>query len=194
MNQRAFLLVSAVALFIATPVHAMTRDELLNAMNKCMAVADNSERLACYDALKPQVREALAQTPEQAAKEESSSWFGLDNLFGGKPAPQVEPKQFGSDQLPAAAQAKVNPPQITTIRELDSITATLTDYALTATGRFIVFLDNGQVWQQSESDTDTIHFRHDPKDNKVTISRGLMGTYDLKLNTANHIYKVRRQK
>jgi uncharacterized protein YgiB involved in biofilm formation len=194
MNQRAILLVAAAALFIAAPVHATTRDDLLKAVNTCMAIAGNAERLACYDALKPQVQAALAETPEQVAKEESSSWFGLDHLFGGKPAPQVEPKQFGSDQLPPAEQAKVMPPEIATIRELDTITATLTDYALTASGHFIVFLDNGQVWQQSEGDSDTIHFRHNPKDNTVSISRGIVGTYDLKLNTANQIYKVRRQK
>jgi hypothetical protein len=194
MNQRAILLVSMAALLIVAPAHAATRDDLLKAMDKCMAVADNAERLACYDALKPQVQAALALTPEQVAKEESSSWFGLDHLFGGKPAPQVEPKQFGSDQLPPAEQAKVMPPEVAIVRELDSISATLTDYALNSSGHFIVFLDNGQVWQQSEGDTDTIHFRHDPKDNKVRITRGLMGTYDLKLNTANQIYKVRRQK
>jgi hypothetical protein len=193
MNQRAILFVSA-ALFVAAPACAATRDDLLKAVNQCMAVADNVERLACYDALKPQVQAALAKTPEEVAKEESSSWFGLDHLFGGKPAPQVEPKQFGSDQLPPAEQAKVMPPEVTIVRELDSITATLTDYALTSSGHFIVFLDNGQVWQQSEGDSDAIHFRHDPKDNKVSITRGLMGTYDLKLNNANHIYKVRRQK
>src|SRR5436190_14300218 len=104
MNQRAIFLVSAAALFIAAPVHAATRDDLLKAMNKCMEVADNAERLACYDALKPQLQAALAQTPEQVAKEESFNWFGLDHLFAGKAAPQVEPKQFGSDQLPPAEQ------------------------------------------------------------------------------------------
>lgn len=194
MNSRALLLGCALAVAATTPALATSRDDLLNAMNKCGAIADNTERLACYDGLKPQVQALLAQTPQEVAKEESSSWFGLDNLFGGRPAPQVEAKQFGSEKLPAKEQAKVNPPEINTIRELDSISATLTDYAYTHTGRFIVFLDNGQIWQQTEADTENVHFRHDPKDNKVTITRGMMLTYDLKLNTGNKLYKVRRQK
>lgn len=194
MNSRALLLGCALAVIATTPALAVSRDDLLKAMSKCVAITDNTERLACYDALKPQLQAALEQTPEQVAKEESSSWFGLDNLFGGRPAPQVEPKQFGSDQLPEKEQAKVNPPEINTIRELDSISATLTDYAYTHSGRFIVFLDNGQIWQQTEADTSDVHFRHDPKDNKVTITRGMMATYDMTLNTANRAYKVRRQK
>lgn len=194
MNSRAILLGALVGLAVAFPASAGPRDDVLAGMNKCVSVADDKERLACYDALKPQVQAAAAETPQQVAKEEGSSWFGLDHLFEGRPAPQVEPKQFGSDRLPAQEQAKVMPPAIAAAHDLESITATLTDFAFNHTDRFIVFLDNGQVWQQSDGDSDKAHFRTKPGDNTVIITRGMIGTYQLQIGTAKKIYKVTRIK
>jgi hypothetical protein len=197
MNSRTILFGLILAAAVMVPAAADQRGDLLNAMNKCVAIADDKARLACYDALKPQLQAALAEPAEQVAKEEGTSWFGLDHIFGGKDAPQTEPNQFGADRLPAEEQAKTNPPpppEATPVKELDSMTATLTDYALTPTGRFIVFLDNGQVWQEIEGDTATAHFKKNPKENTVTITRALLGSYALTINDLNQSYKVKRMK
>ena len=63
-----------------------------------------------------------------------------------------------------------------------------------AFGKFILFLDNGQVWQQIEGDADRANFHKDPKDNKVTIERGLIGSYNLMVNDSTRTYKVERIK
>ncbi|HEY1707509.1 MAG TPA: hypothetical protein VGG10_04545 [Rhizomicrobium sp.] len=197
MNSRAILFGIILVATVMAPAAADPRGDLLNAMNKCVAIADDKARLACYDALKPQLQAALAEPAAQVAKEEGTSWFGLDHIFGSSnETPQTEPKQFGADRLPPEEQAKVNPPppQVAAAKELDSITATLTDYALTPTGRFIVFLDNGQVWQEIEGDTATAHFKKNPKENIVTISRAFLGSYALTLNDLNQSYKVKRMK
>jgi hypothetical protein len=195
MNSRAILFGIVLATAVMAPAAADPRGDLLNAMNKCVAITGDKERLACYDALKPQLQAAIAEPAAQVAKKEGTSWFGLDHIFGSSTeTPQTEPKQFGSDRLPPEAQAKVNPPQATATKELDSITATLTDYALTPTNRFIVFLDNGQVWQEIEGDTGQAHFKKNPKENTVTITRALFGSYALTLNGLNQTYKVKRMK
>ena len=75
---------------------------------------------------------------------------------------------------------------------LESVTAGVTDYAMTPFGKFIVFLDNGQVWRQLDGDTGVAHFMRAAKDNKVTISRGLLGSYNLKINDSTATYKVKR--
>ncbi len=70
----------------------------------------------------------------------------------------------------------------------------MTDYSYTPFGKFIVFLDNGQVWRQQDGDSDRAHFSGDPRDNKVLISRGAFGSYNLQLNDAHHQFKVVRVK
>jgi hypothetical protein len=171
--------------------------DVLEALGKCASVADDHARLACYDALSPRVKDALAAPPavlpgnRAPSVEEQKSWFGfnLSGLFGASPEQQTTPQQFGSDRLPethakedAAAQA------------VDSITAGVTDYAYTPFGKFIVFLDNGQVWRQLEGDADHALFRKAAKDNKVTINRGLIGSYNLMINDSDKVFKVTRVK
>jgi hypothetical protein len=196
MNLRAMLVSVVVLAALSGPARADAQRDILEGMNKCSAIADDHERLTCYDALKPQLQAALA-TPPPVAKKDDSSWFGLDHIFGGdSERPQTEPKQFGSERLPPPEQAKVNPPppEAPKVQEIDSITATVTDYALTPTGRFVVFLDNDQVWQQIEGDTYKAHFKKNPKDNTVVISRAFLGSYALKINDLNQVYKVKRVK
>ncbi len=77
---------------------------------------------------------------------------------------------------------------------MNTITATVTDYSFTPFGKFIVFLDNGQIWRQQEGDADRAHFQGTPTDNKVILTRGAFGSYNLQLNDSHHQYKVIRVK
>jgi hypothetical protein len=149
----------------------------------------------------PRLRDALGTPPEALShpptKEEQQSWFGFNwgSVFGTSPDKQTTPKQFGSDQLPAPAapvtpEAGAPPPP----EVVDSISGTLTDYSFTPFGRFIVFLDNGQVWRQIQADTETAHFSRSAGDNTVTIERGAIGSYNLRINDSKKIFKVTRVK
>jgi hypothetical protein len=185
----------AVVLISATHTFAASRDDVLEALGKCAAVSDDKARLACYDALAPHAKEALATPPaalpanRAPTKEEQESWFGFDlsGLFGSSPAEQTTAQQFGSDQLP-----ETHAREQTAEHEVDSITANVTEYAYTPFGKFIVFLDNGQVWRQIEGDSD--HATFHKKDNKVEITRGLIGSYNLMINGSERVFKVDRVK
>jgi hypothetical protein len=195
---------AAAALFFAVPALAADQREVLEALGKCAGLADDKARLACYDGLAPQVKDALsappaavasAQPPGPPTEEQQKSWFGFDvgGLFGTAPAQQTTPQQFGSDKLPPPPP----PPPGTTPAQpppIDSITAGVTDYAINPFGKFIVFLDNGQVWKQEQGDADRAQFRKNPKDNKITISRGFIGSYNMTLNDSTKVYKVTRVK
>jgi hypothetical protein len=194
-----------VAVFCSSPCLAQTdaRDDALSAIAKCASLADDHARLGCYDAAAPKVKDAMAAPPLPAPAEpqpptpkEQESWFGLPDIFGGNGStPQTTPKQFGSDSLPPAPPpapkpgepAPPPPPEV-----IDSITAMVTDFAIHYDGRFIVFLDNGQIWQQLEGDT-TAHFRKGTTF-KIIISRGLLSSYNLELASGSSIYKVKRLK
>ena len=102
-------------------------------------------------------------------------------------APELPAKQFGAEQLPRESNPAPAP-------EDNSITGTVTELSLTPFGRFVVTLDNGQIWRQLDADT----ARFVPPGNlaqaSVTISRGALGSYNLQFAGQNGLYKVRRLK
>ncbi|MGH6889091.1 MAG: hypothetical protein ACREHF_07845 [Rhizomicrobium sp.] len=192
--------IRAFALFVlALPLPAMgapAAQDVLEAMGHCAGIADSGARLSCYDALAPRLRDVLATPPaalpagRTPTEEEQRSWFGFDlgDLFGTGPAEQTSPAQFGANTLPAT-HAKEEQAGA----EVDSVTAGVSDVAYTPFGKFIVFLDNGQVWRQIEGDADHAIF---PKSGKtsVTIRRGFIGSYNLTIGDSNRLYKVTRVK
>jgi hypothetical protein len=202
MNPRTGAAAAAILVMClsATAALAGPRDDALEAVARCAAQTDDHARLACYDAAAARVKDALAAPPApQVAEtpEEQKSWFGLPDVFGGsgKP-PQTTPEQFGNEGLPPppppppvpGEPAPPPPPQ-----PIDSITAGVSDYAFNPFGKFTVFLDNGQIWQQIQGDTDKARFKKSGP-NTVTISRGLLGSYNLQVNDFEAIFKVRRLK
>ncbi len=188
---------TAFPAFAAQPPPPVAPQDVLEALGRCAAITDNGARLSCYDALAPRVKDALAAPPETLpgnrtpSAEEQRSWFGFDlsGLFGASPSQQTTPQQFGSDRLPS-----VHAQEQSAAAAVDSITAGVTDVAFTPFGRFIVFLDNGQVWRQIEGDTDHATFKKPVKDNKVTIGRGFIGSYNLSINDSERVFKVTRVK
>jgi hypothetical protein len=201
MKMRAIAVTLGLLAVASGPALAGPRDDVLEAMGKCATLTDNKARLDCYDAVAPRLRDALNRPPEALShpptEEEQKSWFGfnLDGLFGSNgtpPAVQTTPGQFGADKLAAKeappAEGAAQPEQP---KPIESITATVTDYSFNPFGRFVVFLDNGQVWKQIDSDV--AHFSKGGG-NSVMIERGAMGSYNMHINDGNHVYKVTRVK
>jgi hypothetical protein len=202
MNARMAAAIAVVWFVSVTGAFAGPRDDALEAVAKCAVIADDHARLACYDSSAPKVKDALgapAETPGAATVEQQKSWFGLPTIFGGggngRPA-QTTPKEFGNERLappppPAPVPGQPAPPPPPQV--IDSITAVVSDYAFNPFGRVVIFLDNGQIWQQLQGDTDVAHFRKRGP-NSVTISRGLLGSYNLQVNDSAVMIKVKRLK
>lgn len=211
MKRISFVALVALAL---SPIaaHAGPRDDLVAGMAKCAGVADNAARLSCYDALNPALKAAQAEPaaaavsapPVQSAMApaaapvagapppDKSAWYDPFHVFGTSPRQQVRPEQFGAEDLapppPPPGQPAPAEPQA-----LDSITATVAEYTFSPFGKFLVILDNGQIWQQLQNDTGLAHFSKGHK-NTVTIDRGVMGSYNLLINDSSATFKVKRLK
>lgn len=201
---------------------AEAADDLTTELNKCAVMTDNWGRLTCYDQLAARLKSSpssvvqapaavaapsVAQAPVASAPaapvniaqapaapppaKEDGSWFGISQWFGGNTAPEQQktPAQFGSEDLPAPPAA----PGAAAAEPLDSITADVSDVAFGYFGRFTVFLANGQIWQQLQGDTAIAKFDKHGK-NSVTISRGALGSYNLKVDGHTGLFKVKRLK
>ncbi|HXC55040.1 MAG TPA: hypothetical protein VNU97_07080 [Rhizomicrobium sp.] len=192
----------AALMLLPSAAGAGPRDDLIDGMAKCAAVADNGARLACYDALNPQLKAAQAEpVPPPAppapppAVADNRPWYDPGRIFGVSPGEQTTPQQFGGENLAAPPPPPGTPaaPQNAPPPELDSITVGVTDYSFNPYQKFLVILDNGQIWQQLESDSGIAHFDKHGK-NTVTISRGFIGSYNLEVNDGSAIFKVKRLK
>lgn len=101
-----------------------------------------------------------------------------------RPAPKPE---LGHEQLP-------KPENPAAAEQDDSVTIVVSDISLTRTGRLVLALDNGQVWQQIDGDGARFTPQGKVEGSQVTISRGLFGSYNLQFVGHNTLYKVRRVK
>ena len=92
----------------------------------------------------------------------------------------VDPERdFGKEQLHSAEG------------DDDRMTAEIADFRKDQRDHFTVALQNGQVWRQVAGDTDIAQFRSGST-HQVTISRGALGSYDLRFNDRNATFKVQR--
>lgn len=168
-----------IALFAAGLARADPAQDALTAIAKCADIVDSAERLKCFDAAAALAKNALA-APAQRAEESKSwlDWFG----FSRPPKPVVKPEDFGK---PAP---EPGPGEIT------EITATVVEFAKTPRGRSIFFLDNGQVWRQSEGDLTDVRAPPPGAPMKVKIEAGVLGSYNLTIEGRNGLIKVSRLK
>ena len=166
MKTRSLLALLAVALPAAAVDDA--------AVQRCRAMTDGAQRLACYDGL-PLAAPSAPRAPVAAA-----------------PAPAAPP----AAPAPAAAPAAASPSLLSRFgfenraqpEELPTVESHIP-------GRFegwgpksAIALANGQVWQVIDDSARTA-YRENPK---VTLRRGSMGSFFLDIEGVNPSPRVRR--
>lgn len=184
---RFFWLLAASSALVL-PAQADPAREALAQIAKCADVAAAAERLACYDAAASGAKNALATTPAveqkvavQTQEEEEGGgvleWFGLS-----KPVTKAE--DFGRPPAPVTAGPK----------EVTSISSNVVELAKNAYGRSIFVLGNGQVWKQVDGDQTEVRDPRKGEAMTVSIEKGLLGSFSLRIEGRNGIVKVRRVK
>ena len=166
----------------AVPIAAWGQGSL----ESCAKIGDDARRLACYDELAGRVMQGTVAVA------------GPSSTPATVPVPAAAPAATTASPA-AAAPVAVDPvadfglsEQTKKEREpekwVDSVTARVTNVGQTAYDRYVITLDNGQVWAQSETNTRAILAPGDT----VTIKRAAMGSF--KLSGPRSVYwRVRRQ-
>ena len=140
----------------------------------CTDIEDDNERLACYDAIieaPSSIPEAPAAPAEQQAAPAETPLREPGNS-AETTMPAAAPGDFGKTEPFDAAREYIE----ASIVEID--TSANIDY---------LRLDNGQVWRETE--TSHLRFR---VGRKVTITEGIMGSFDLRMEGNKNVVKVRR--
>jgi hypothetical protein len=145
----------------------------MTALRKACCVAIILAASAAVQAAEP------AQHPCAQVRDDTDRLACYDSAFGkpAKPAPAAE--QFGRPAKPAPAAAAAPA----------SVTAAVTALDRLRDGKFVVTLDNSQVWSQSEINSQALVAIGDT----VTVRRAALGSYLLvtKAGIATRVKRVR---
>lgn len=181
----------AAVLALSTVSHAALAADPAAGLKICAAIADKADRLTCFDALAAGLQVSV---PAQATVSAAPAIVAPAPVPSAPPRVQTRPEEFGSEAIVPPAVTQTGSSAVHVEPEaLKSITDKVAEVAFNAAGRFTVTLSNGQVWQQASSDDERARFTR-RGDLTVTISRGLLGSYNLSASGSNVVYKVRRVK
>lgn len=143
----------------------------------CASIADDQRRLACYDeafgqpvSVVPTVAAPAVASSAAVAGSGTPAVASAAAVSSAATTGAVDPQaDFGLSE-----QAKVaRDPEKAKLTNPDSITATVTEVGKRPRGEFIVTLDNGHVWMQSETNSRARLAVGDT----VTIKKGALASY-----------------
>ena len=189
MNMRNLLIAMAAGAALApTLAFADAREDVVAGLTRCAALADDRQWLDCYYGAAQPMRSQLGLSPAPQAQ--------LKLL---EAQPRTAPLPLPATVSRAAARTGPPPmPKRTGVLNMwggDDIVnnSPIQSYEVTGKG-FVVTLNDGQVWSQTEDDASKrpVRWRQPASAMRVTISQGAMGTFNLVLGDENRSYKVRR--
>lgn len=142
----------------------------------CTEIAEDTKRLACFD---------------DASKKMIDSGTGNISAEKAKPTRQEQIADFGKKQLRASPVKKIREKQKKEDdKELKAIKLTVVDVAYTTTKKFVLFMENGQIWKQREGNRIRL-----PKGKfEVEIKKGMVGGYNMIVPTKRSLIRVKRLK
>ena len=170
-----------IAVAAATPAHADTREDIIAGIERCGVIHDNKVWLDCvYGAIQPM----RAQLGLQPAPE-----FQQRLVPPPQTAYVAPPPARATTTRPAAPRKKagffdnlLNAPPVAVSR--------MASYRYEKNGAFVVALENGQQWRQTDVEGGTPNWNKAPGTYTVTVSQGAFGSYALRTSDNPHTYKV----
>lgn len=153
------------------PAYSQGSPRLPPSNTQCGAIADPTSRLACYDNAN-----SAGEAPEAA---QSPRWpeFNSEPARAGSIGPQ---QNLAVHAQPGSTRNK-------------PLVARVVSFSFSHGRTFSVVLDNGQVWQQLDADDGIAQFKKSGP-NRVTITRGFLRSFNLRLNDMSAVFKVERVK
>ena len=164
-----------------TPAHADTREDIIAGIQRCGVINDNKVWLDCvYGAIQPM----RAQLGLQPAPE-----FQQRLVPPPQTAYVAPPPARTTTARPAAPRKKagffdnlLNAPPVAVSR--------MASYRYEKNGAFVVALENGQQWRQTDTTGGTVSWSKEPSTYTVTITEGAFGSYALRTSDNPRTYKV----
>ena len=174
MPRPSFLLLAGAAAALAAPAAAQTASSGvspgLQAVFDCRAVADQAERLACFERNVGALEAALASNKVVVVDSEQARAARREAFGFSLPSLNIFNRVEGGE-------------------ELDEATFTV-DSASRDGGLWTVRMDNGQVWRQTQSTPGYMSVRRGAK---AEIRKGLLGAFFMKIDGGRALKVIRQR-
>lgn len=174
---------ACAAVCIATPLKADTRDDVLAGVQRCGVIQDDRNWLDCmYGAQQPmRARLGLPPAPEFQQR--------LVPQPGAAPRPALPAPPAAITPVPRRKpgffQSLVgNAPPYAVSR--------IASYRYLKDGAFVVTLENGQEWRQTDANGGTVSWTKKPSAYLARITSGSFGSFSLSTDDSPKSYKVER--
>jgi hypothetical protein len=158
--------------------HADTREDVVAGIQRCGVMNDNKVWLDCvYGAVQPmRAQLGLQPAPEFQQRLVPPAQMAIAPAAPARttaaPAPRKKAGFFGN---------LLNAPPLTVSK--------MASYRFEKSGAFVVTLENGQQWRQTELIHD-VAWSKEPSSYTVTITEGAFGSYSLRTSDNPRTYKV----
>lgn len=199
----------SLAAFIANEANAQST---ANPIEHCRETSDtDKQRIACLEAAimgltgagqPPAVAEAepKAEEDETAEARLAAEERGVESdaaedarLAAAEREAEPEPTGLGAEQVTARQERKTKEgrERRKEREEAEAVREKIADFALTATKKLIIVLENGQVWRQIDGDTQQLNLSRDAS-YTAEISSGFLSGYELHIPEERRTIRVRR--
>jgi hypothetical protein len=185
MDSRKIVPVLIGGLFMATPqALADTRDEVIAGIERCGIIHDDRVWLDCVYGANQPMRAKLGLQP---APELQQRLVPPAQLSSAPPPPRVASRQAPPRKKPSFFDTVLGnaPPEAV---------SKMASYRYDKRGAFVVTLENGQEWRQTEVEGGTTSWNKSPAAYTVTIIPAAFGSYNLRTDDNPRIFKVERVK
>ncbi len=149
--------------------------------------ASPEDRIACLEAAL--LRRDESATAEEMLTADASADDDADIAPEASTAPEVEVAELGAEQVRTEKEIEERQKK----KKAQKVVASVTDLARSQNGQYIFFLDNGQIWRQKRSDSNTMTISRRPSYD-AEVSRGAISGYRLKLSGIRRSFAVERVK
>ena len=152
-------------------------------IQSCAKISDDAQRLACFDRL---AAETSAKSQAAQAQREPTRLVPAPTAAKEAVTPPSPEQKFG---LPESQVRQLEAPsEVAPITKTSRIQARITKVSVYSPGRYVIELDNGQIWQQAESES---NFYLKPGEPAV-ISTGALGSFWLATLDSHRAVRVKR--
>lgn len=180
--------------------HALASDDPLTNMLECRGIADKEARLNCFDAAVAGIPDGIRRSGvdtdivsnSRTLDGEEKGVTLSEGYSEAEPEDEVQAQnaatEFGADDLrKTKPRKKLNEAQRVLV-------AGLVEVGKNRRGKYLVLLDNGQVWRQLKADSNSLLVPKDLEGATAKIRRKSMGSHMLTLSTGRRSIRVERIK
>ena len=159
-------------------------------LERCATIAEDAERLACYDQLAGRALPAPAATDMARPVAESPTETPPVAAVVQRPAPAVAPSEPVAAKTLDDIDSETSPNAIADEADELLVRARVTRCEKDARKKYYFVFDNGQVWKQAQSG----RVSHRASRPRITIKRGALGSFRLSVEGLNRTVRVERIK